>query len=66
MGRGRRPNDEAVIPATILDIYVRGVEAWLAAAADDTSRERLIVEGRTRFLRELLDDVKKREAEATP
>ena len=60
MSRGRRPNDEPAIPAAVLELDVRGVEAWLAATADDASRERLIVEGRTRLLRELLDELKEK------
>ena len=63
MARKQGQNWEPAIPLRTAEIYLLGIERWIAALPDlcKTGREYQIAESRTRFLRELIDEIKGRQ-----
>jgi hypothetical protein len=60
--RSKRKKREVAIPLRIVELYMKSVEALLRMLPDTVAnRERITLEGRTRFLRELINDLTEEE-----
>lgn len=59
MARKQGQNWEPAIPLRAAEIYLLGIERWIASLPDEckTGREYQVAKSRTHFLRGLIDDI---------